>query len=436
MRGFVKSRLARVVVFLPALAVAQGARQNTANEMLSKAARTGDLKKVESLISVGVNLNEADQYGCTPLSYAALFNRDQVAALLLANKADPNIRAESGSRSTECPQTPLQIAASMGNLRMVSMLIDAGADVRATTDAGRTALHFAAVGSHLDVIRLLLGKGANIEARDKEGSSALDEAVWRGYLEVVAILLANGAPLNQPEAKTGATPINEAAYRNHLRLVAYLLRFHPDLRMPDKRSYTPLENAIRMGNEDVAMLLLEAAPKEQKTAGFLNKMLSASAAKNEARMTDALLRDGAEANASLTEKTAPLDIAASAGAASVVRVLLDRGADPNGNPQNGTSPLENAALKGFAKIVTMLLDRGANVNQVNPSSGTTALYAAAAFGKDDVVNLLLQHRAEPNLCGNGQTTPYKAAVDNGLNDIATEIQRHGGSNICLNSGPQ
>lgn len=429
-----KRGLAWLVVVLPALAVAQGVRQSATSEMLSNAARTGDLKRIESLISAGVNLNEPNQYGCTPLSYAALFNRDQVAALLLANKADPNLRAESRSRSTECPKTPLQIAASMGNLRMASMLIAAGANVRAITRSGRTALHFAAVGSHLDMIRLLLGKGADVEARDNEGSSALDDAVWRGHLEAVAILLANGAPLNEPEAKTGATPINEAAYRNQLPLAAYLLQFHPDLHMPDKRGYTPLENAIRMGNEQVAMLLLEAVPKEQKTAGFLNKMLAASAAKNEAQITDALLRDGAEANAGLTEKAAPLDIAASAGAASVVRVLLDRGANPNGNTQNGTSPLENAALKGFAKIVTMLLDRGADVNRVNPASGTTALYAAAAFGKGEVVNLLLQHRAEPNLCGSGQTTPYKAAFDNGFNDVATEIQQHGGSNTCLKSG--
>lgn len=394
------------------------------------------MKKVESLVSAGVNLNEPNQYGCTPLDYAALFNRDQVAALLLANKADPNIRAESALRSTECRQTPLQIAASMSNLRMASILVSAGASVRATTDAGRTALHFATVGSHLDMMRFLLRKGADVKARDAEGSSALDEAVWRGHLEAAAILLANGAPLNEPETKTGATPINEAAYRNELRLVVYLLQFHPDLRTPDKRGYTPLENAIRMGNEDVAISLLKAAPKEQKTAAFLNKMLATSAAKNEARVAAALLSDGADANARLTDKATPLDVAASEDAEGVVRVLLHRGANPNGNTQNGTSPLENAALKGFAEIARMLLDRGANVDQVNAASGTTALYAAAAFGKREVVNLLLQRRAKPNLCGNGKTTPYKAAVESGFNDIAREIQQHDGSTTCLNSGRQ
>src|SRR6185312_10976345 len=165
-------QLAWLVVLLPALVAAQDARQNTASETLSKAARTGDVKKVESLVSAGVNLNEPNQYGCTPLDYAALFNRDQVAALLLANKADPNIRAESALRSTECRQTPLQIAASMSNLRMASILVSAGASVRATTDAGRTALHFATVGSHLDMMRFLLRKGADVKARDAEGSSA------------------------------------------------------------------------------------------------------------------------------------------------------------------------------------------------------------------------------------------------------------------------
>lgn len=427
-----KNRFAYLFVFLPALVLAQGGQPAVVTEMLSKAARTGDLKNVESLITAGVNPNTPNQDDRTPLYYAALFDRGEVTALLLASKADPNFRAGSGAHGGE--QTPLQIAASMGNLHVASMLIDAGANVRAITDTGRTALHFAVLGSHLDLTRLLIEKGAVIDARDAEGTSALDESVWRGCLETAAILLAHGAPLDEPETKTGATPINEAAYSNRLRLIPYLLQFHPNLLLPDRHGYTPLANAIRMRNEDVAILLLKAAPQEQKTASLLNKMLAVSAQKNESRIADLLLSEGASANASVRDASTALDIAVSAGGADVVRILLARGADPNRTDHDGSSPLENAAVKGVADIVAMLLDRGANVDWINGDSGTTALYGAAAFGRAAAVKVLLQRGADLNLCGHGKITPYKAALENGFNDIATELQRRGGSSTCSESG--
>lgn len=113
------------------LALSVNALQADGNaaEMLAKACKLGDLKTAETLLSFGVDPDLPDQYGRTPLYYAAPFNRNNVAALLLADHANPNIRANSRMPGSEFPQTPLQIAASMGNLRMASILITAGAKV-------------------------------------------------------------------------------------------------------------------------------------------------------------------------------------------------------------------------------------------------------------------------------------------------------------------
>jgi ankyrin repeat protein len=419
-----------LIPFLLLFAAVLSGQRNPAPEMLAKASRLGDLKSAETLVSAGVDPNLPNRYGRTPLYYAALFNRNDVAAFLLAHAADPNIWAGSGAPGGEFPQTPLQIAAAMGNLHMASMLTAAGARVDAKAEAGRTALHFAVVGSHLDIIRFLIERGADVNARDADGISPLDDAVWRGYLEAAAVLLAKGARLNEAETKTGATPINEAAYRGETQLVRYLLKFSPNLGISDKRGYTPLENAIRTGNADPALLLLEAAAQEQKTPEFLNKMLSAAVKKDESVVVQALLQQGARPNDTLASGATPLDAAASGGAEKIVRVLLNAGADPNRSGRDGTRPLEDACLKGFYSIAEMLLDNSALVNQVNDASGRTALYAAASFGKSDVVNLLLKRGADPNICGKGQGSPYKTALENGYADIAAQLQRHGGSNAC------
>jgi len=352
--------------------------------MLAKAARTGDVKTMENLLSAGVSADLADGSGHAPLYYAAAFDQTKTVELLLAHHADPNTPVGTRSIEPPAPATALQYAAELGNRRIASELLEAGARVDGPGPTGRTALHYAL--GHLDVLQMLLEKGANANARDRDGSSALDEAVWFGLVDAAAILLAHGAGLNEAEPKTGATPINEAAYKGQTKMVAYLLRFAPDLTIADKRGYGPLENAARLGKEDAAVLLVD-----RSSSALLPRVIDLAMAKNEPRLAGALLQRGVAVN---------------------------------------NNALEDAALKGFDGIVETLIAHDADVNNVNQDSGSTALYSAAAFGKTGVVKVLLTHGANPNLCGTKGKSPLQAAIENGFSEAAALIEAAGGQKTC------
>jgi ankyrin repeat protein len=388
----------------------------SAGDMFATAAMHGDLNSIERLLTAGFSPNAPMRAGQTPLAEAMLIGQPEVVRLLLAWHADPNMPMDS--RPAMNSDTPLQYAAQTGNLRMATTLLSGGADIEAKGTARRTALHFAVAESRLDMIRFLIQKGSDVNSRDGDGASPLDHAVGRGSLDAVALLLAHGARLNETDARMGATPVNQAAASGDTRLIQYLLQFHPDLRIPDKRDNSPLDNAIRSGNEDSALSVLDAAPSPD-----LGKAMEAATRKDEARVVEALLRHGAPVNDTLPSGYTPLDAAAFAGAAKVAGVLLDAKADPDLTGRDGTTPLEDASVKGFESIARMLLDRGAKPG--------TALYAAASAGETSIVKLLLERGANPSVCGPTRKTPYQAAVDGGYKDVAALIGTRGGETGCV-----
>jgi ankyrin repeat protein len=402
------------LIFFPLLFLQTLPAENAAGPMYVKAAKEGDIKTIETLFSIGFNANQPIR-GYTPLWFAIQSNRPDIVELLLEQHADPDALVMTEPDLTQYGGniTPLKLAVLLDNQRIAQMLISSGAKVDAKGPSGRTALYEAVRDGHLDFIRFLIETGAAVNIRDKEGASPLDYAIWSGSVDSVALLLAHAARPNEVESQTGATPINEAAFLGHADVVRYLIQFHPDLATPDKRGYRPLDNAIRSGKEESAVLLLDAEPNTQPT-----KYMDAAIRKGESAVVTALLHHGAIANGPLPSGLSPLDVAASAGSAKVVRVLLENGADPNLSGKTGTTPLEDASLKGFPAVVSLLLDHGAKVNQLNPSSGTTALYAAASFGKSEVVKLLLDRGANPSVCGSNHKSPYEAARDNGYPEVA------------------
>ena len=111
----------------------------------------------------------------------------------------------------EYGRTPLHYAAAEGRANDVTKLLAEGANPNAQDDNGWSPLHFAAQVVSADIARALLAAGANPELRDFYGNTVLWRAVIssRGRGEVVQLLREAGA---DPHAKNsvGTTPLSVA----------------------------------------------------------------------------------------------------------------------------------------------------------------------------------------------------------------------------------
>jgi ankyrin repeat protein len=127
---------------------------------LLDAVERGDFPVARAMVESGAPVNQATEFGRTPLAAALATNAGtdegvRLVRLLLARGADPNRRLDTGERA-------LAKAAASGDLRLVTMLLDHGAAINAGLGANddETALEAAEAGGHTDVARVLRSRGA------------------------------------------------------------------------------------------------------------------------------------------------------------------------------------------------------------------------------------------------------------------------------------
>jgi len=105
------------------------------------------------------------------------------------------------------PESPLQTAASHRDLQRVRRLVADGVDPNLPGPLGHTALHTAAARDEPTIAQVLINAGAYVDATDDAGNSPLLVAVTapKPALNVVDVLLAARA---DPDAanRAGATP--------------------------------------------------------------------------------------------------------------------------------------------------------------------------------------------------------------------------------------
>ena len=121
------------------------------------------LKMVQKMIDSGADANAKDEWGFTPLHFAAAFNDDPdiISALVDAG-------AQLNARDREWGATALHWAAwSNDNPGIIIALVDGGADPNARDARQSTPLHAAADQSNNpDIILTLLDSGADVTLRD------------------------------------------------------------------------------------------------------------------------------------------------------------------------------------------------------------------------------------------------------------------------------
>jgi ankyrin repeat protein len=114
--------------------------------------------------------------------------------------------------------TPFLQAAKLGDVELMRLLLEYGADPSITTEEGATPLMAAAgvgiwqagesAGSNDDVfeaVKICYELGNDVNAVDANGDTALHGAAHRGSNEIVQLLVENGAKLDVPNT-LGWTP--------------------------------------------------------------------------------------------------------------------------------------------------------------------------------------------------------------------------------------
>lgn len=157
--------------------------------------------------------------------------------------------------------TPLMVASFMGSEKFASMLVNAGADTNVRDNRGYSPLHWAAYQGFLGVTELLVRKGAFVNVKSEKGLTPLLQAAARGHTEIVRFLLANKVAVNDPDEE-GWTPLHKAVANGHLEVVQLLMAAHANPRSQHQSGMTPIDIARQKKNSEIIQALL-APPAAQ-----------------------------------------------------------------------------------------------------------------------------------------------------------------------------
>lgn len=231
---------------------------NTNHYLLHEAAREGKILTVKGLVSENPKLVlQKDLDERIALHWAAAFGQLEIASILLnPTKFQPEsltkeqkikpFEIDIDEFTDESGWTPFHIAASVGNLEMLQLLLshDPKPDVNLQTNNGSTPVHLATSKKNLDIVKELVKNGASVRTKDKKSQYPLHRAAAVGSLPLVEFLVKDGkSPLNSKDAN-GWTPLHHALAEGFGDVAVLLVKLGADYNIEDSEGLTPLKVAV------------------------------------------------------------------------------------------------------------------------------------------------------------------------------------------------
>ena len=358
---------------------------------LVHAARGGHEAVVEALLEAGASAKVGED------------GRDQTLAAVCENHPTPGIvrrLVEAGAdiNSHDYDGTALIHAARCGNVAVMEVLVELGADVEGTDGWGWTVMRWAANGEvvrwlaargfsiqgdgghmsplgwacddgRVDAVRALIELGADVGYRDMGGWTPLHRAMMcsstdqQRVVEIMRVLLTAGADVRAVQ-QDGRTPLHCA---KHAVCVDVLVGAGADLEARDREGQTPFHHVLQLPDSDEALVVMSAlvaAGANLNAADGSGRTPLHSV--RHAACVDVLVGAGADLEARDVEGQTPLHYAVrlrswdplTLPALHLTRALLAAGADVHAVDNRGRAPLHCVAHAG---CVDVLVDAGADL---------------------------------------------------------------------------
>jgi ankyrin repeat protein len=282
---------------------------------LEFAARQGCAACIPVLVEKGADINATDQDGITPLLSALINGHYDAASVLLEKGANPNLADRTGrtplysavdnhTMPASNRPSPKEIDNETTSLDLVKALVarsanvnaqlkqqipyrtklDRGDDTMLTT--GTTPLLRAAKAGDVTVMKVLLEKGADPKLATRNGVNPLMAAAGLGSkeedttgrrktqadsIEAIKLCLQAGIDINAVDSR-GQTALHGAAFWGSDEVVQFLVDHGAKLDVKDRNGKTPLDAAMGLAG-GVGFDGASSAPRPSTTA-LIQKLLA------------------------------------------------------------------------------------------------------------------------------------------------------------------
>ena len=343
--------------------------------------------------------------------------------------------------------TPLMLAAKIGNTAVVDSLVEAGAEIDnpALSSERRSPLMVAITSNHPEVVGLLLSKGASVTRKDYRGMSAMDHAVitdrrlggQRFVLMVSARLNPDFAGVNDLATQTVIDEVAEesrlqslypeyikAAENCHVKRLSTLLLHEGELDSPELVNGEPMSRQTR---KPVCVRVLhehlQSKPSYQKAANahLTERVRHCDVAGVARSLKETPALDVTRAYAG----ESALDRAVSAGCHAVLKLMVrTQNLDGKLNEDIIVKAIDQAPQGTLVKLVGSLIALNANVNG-RDASGRTPLVAAIALEQPVVAKFLVDAGALVNQTTSEGSFPVIEATKKGYEHLVMQMVAKG-----------
>ena len=190
-----------------------------------------DTKRIEGLLSLGVNPNIESDEGKLALILSIQQNKPELFQALISHGADPLLKNKAGT-------SPLDVAVEKEN----SLFIKALLNDKKVPDIADSTLTKLSDSNNTELLQSFLESGMDPNQRLSTGETFLIHAIQENKSEAVKMLLAHGADPNL-QSESGIYPLHTSIEKGNIKVATLLLESGASPNLKDGNNKYPIELA-------------------------------------------------------------------------------------------------------------------------------------------------------------------------------------------------